>query len=270
MDVDGAYARVRSWGMQQGAGRAMWVWSVEPPGAIVEFAERRSIDELFVHVPWNVGAPDVAPLARLVEMAHARGLRTSALGGAPGWLDDPDGVVDRWLRPLVATNLFDRLHLDIEPAGELPDFTASVVERFVAVVRAVAEARPAGWPLELDVRFWYPEVPAGDGDLTSALVDLVDAVTVLSYRNRTAGPDGSVALAQPTVAIAAAAGKSVRVGQETACVGTAPHERKQTFHGHRRIDLETAMIRIDAAFAGLNTYTGTAVHDWHWYRQLRD
>ena len=47
------------------------------------------------HVPWNVGAPDVAPLARLVEMAHARGLRTSALGGAPGWLDDPDGVVDR-------------------------------------------------------------------------------------------------------------------------------------------------------------------------------
>jgi hypothetical protein len=248
----------------------MWVWSVESPGAIVEFAERRGLDELFVHVPWNVGAPDVAPLARLVEMAHARGLRTSALGGAPGWLDDPDGVVDRWLRPLVATNLFERLHLDIEPAGELPDFTASVVERFVAVVRAVAEARPAGWPLELDVRFWYPAVPAGDGDLTSALVDLVDAVTVLSYRNRTAGPDGSIALAQPTVAIAAAAGKSVRVGQETKFVGTAPHEHKQTFHGHRHVDLETAMIRIDAAFAGLNTYTGTAVHDWHWYRQLRD
>ena len=251
----------------------MWVWIVDSPEAIVEFAERRGLDELFVHVPWDVGAPDVARLARLVEMAAARGLRTSALGGAPGWVDDPDGVVDRWLRPLVATNLFDRLHLDIEPVDELPGFTASVVERFVEVVRAVAEARPPGWSLELDVRFWYPEVPAGDGDLTSALVDLVDlvdAVTVLSYRNRTTGPDGSVALAERTVAIAAAARTLVRVGQETAYVGTAPHERKQTFHGQRRIDLEAAMSRIDAAFAGFDTYTGTAVHDWHWYRRLRD
>lgn len=248
----------------------MWVWRVDTPGAIVEFAERRSVDELFVHVPWNVGPPAVARLARLVEMAHARGLRTSALGGAPGWIDDPDGVVDRWLRPLVATDLFDRLHLDIEPAHELSDFTAPVVDRFVGMVRAVTKARPPGWPLELDVRFWYPQVPAGDGDLTSALVELADAVTVLSYRNRTAGPDGSVALALRTVTIAAAAGKSVRVGQETAYVGTAPDERKQTFHGHRRSDLDAAMTRIDAAFAGFPAYAGTAVHDWHWYRQLRD
>ena len=79
-------------------------------------------------------------------MAHAHGLRTSALGGASGWLDDPDGVVEWWLRPLVATGLFDRLHLDIEPAGVLADLTAPVVQRFVAVVRTVAEARPAGWP----------------------------------------------------------------------------------------------------------------------------
>jgi hypothetical protein len=150
----------RSWGMQQGAGRAMWVWSVESPGAIVEFAERRSLDELFVHVPWNVGAPDVAPLARLVEMAHPRGLRTSALGGAPGWLDDPEASSIGGCSRSWATNLFDRLHLDIEPAGELPDFTASVVERFVAVVRAVAEARPEGWPLAWMLGWWFRTVVA--------------------------------------------------------------------------------------------------------------
>jgi len=255
--------------MQHRPSRAMWVWSVESPAAIIEFARRCGLAELFVHVPWNVGPPEVVRLARLVEMAHAEGLQTSALGGATGWLDDPGGVINRWLRPLVATNLFDRLHLDIEPEIALSEFTTSVVERFVAVVRAIAEAKPAGWPLELDVRFWYPDVAAGNGDLTSALVSLVDAVTVLSYRNRTAGPDGSVALARRTVAIAAAAGKSVRVGQETAFLGTAPHERKQTFHGLRRIELDTAITRIDAAFADFDTYAGTAVHDWHWYRQLR-
>ncbi len=59
----------------------MWVWSVGSPAAIIEFARRRGLAELFVHVPRNVGAPDVVRLARLVEMAHAEGLRTSALGG---------------------------------------------------------------------------------------------------------------------------------------------------------------------------------------------
>ena len=247
----------------------MWVWSVESPAAIVEFARRRGLAELFVHVPWNVGAPDVVRLARLVDMAHAEGLRTSALGGAPGWLDDPDGVIDRWLRPLVATNLFDRLHLDIEPEVALSEFTTSVVERFVAVVGAVAEARPAGWPLELDVRFWYPDVAAGDGDLTSALVlargcrDRAQLPQPDRRPRRIGGPGPAHRGHRRSCGHVGAGRAGDRV------LGDGAHERKQTFHGLRRIELETAITRIDAAFAGVDTYAGTAVHDWHWYRQLR-
>ena len=143
-----------------------------------------------------------------------------------------------------------------------------MVDRFVAVVRAIAESTPDGIPVEADVRFWYPEVPAGDRDLTSTLVSIVEAVTVLSYRNVTAGTDGSVALAQPTAKIAAAARRRVRVGQETIDLGSRPDQRKQTFHGRPLAELESAMGDLDRAFGGQPGYAGTAIHDWRGYQRV--
>lgn len=250
-------------------GRAAWVWRVDDPDALVTFAAARRLDELFVHVPVRVDThPELPNLGRLARAAHARGIRVAALGGDPGWLDDPAAVVTEWLAPALGTGLFDGVHLDVEPHLTAPSASRPMVDRFVAVVRGVAESVPIGIPLEADVRFWYPDVPAGGRDLMSTLAPIVDAVTVLSYRNRTSGRDGSVALTSPTARIVAAAGRRFRVGQETVDLGPDPAERKQTFYGRPREELETAMGIIDNAFGAMLGYVGTAVHDWRGYQRL--
>ena len=97
-------------------GRATWVWQVDDPDELVGFASRRGLGELFVHVPVRVdGHRDLPRLVRLARAAHGRGIRLAALGGDPGWLDDPAAVATEWLTPALGTGLFDGVHLDIEP-----------------------------------------------------------------------------------------------------------------------------------------------------------
>ena len=250
--------------------RASWVWTVEAPDEIIEFATQVGLDELFVHVPWAVDVdPARAPIVQLASAARQRGIRVAALGGAPEWVDDPAAVVSGWLNPALALGVFEAVHLDVEPDFTDIDGGSLVVERFLALVRLIATSMPDGLELEADVRFSYPEIPAGDTDLASQLLAIVDAVTVLSYRNTTGGDDGSIALTRPTARLATAAGRGFRVGQETLDLGSAPNQRKQTFHGRPRAELEAAMSSIDASFGGSAAYLGAAVHDWRGYRQLR-
>lgn len=252
------------------AGRAAWVWQLDAVDEIVAFAAERGLDELFVHVPCRVDShPDLVGYVRLANAAHALGIRVTALGGDADWLDDPAAVVSSWLQPALGTGLFDGIHLDIEPNVEAGT-PSPVVGRFVATVHAIAESTPPDHALEADVRFWYPRVPAGDVDLTSKLIAIVDAVTVLSYRTRTTGTDGSVALTRPTARIATAANRRLRIGQETRPLGPDPDGRKQTFHGRPRSDLERAMDVLDGTFGWLDGYLGVAVHDWRGYAALAD
>ena len=96
--------------------RAMWVWTADDPASVVAFARGRGVTRLFVAVPPQVtSSPDLPRLQQLSAQARAAGMQVDALGGDPGWVDDPTWAVDRWLRPAVATGLFTGLHVDVEP-----------------------------------------------------------------------------------------------------------------------------------------------------------
>jgi len=76
-----------------------------------------------------------------------------------GSVDGPDQLALHVAHVIQSGTGFG-LHLDIEP-----DLTGRpVVDRFVAVVRAVAESVPSDIPLEADVRFWSRDVSAGERD----------------------------------------------------------------------------------------------------------
>src|SRR5687767_15167511 len=97
-------------------GRAMWVWDTSTPEATVEFAVAHGVTQLYAAVPLRVDtSPLMAQLTRLVTSARAAGLRVDALGGDPGWVDDPAWVVRTWLQPALATGLFTGVHVDVEP-----------------------------------------------------------------------------------------------------------------------------------------------------------
>jgi hypothetical protein len=254
------------------AARALWVWDTSDPQAVVTLATSRGIGQLYAAVPPHVdSSPKLAELEELVALADSAGLRVDALGGDPGWVDNPAWVATSWLEPALATGLFTGVHVDIEPYTT-PAWTKNrkaVVKKYLATLDTL-HAAAAGTPIEADIPFWFDEVAANGSTLDREIMRRTEAVTVMAYRNRADGPDGTIALASAEVAAGAALGRQVRIGQETNFLGTDPTEAKQTFHGMTLTQMETQLALVRDAFAASPAFAGLAIHDALGYRAVTD
>jgi hypothetical protein len=252
------------------APRAMWVWDTSDPASVVTLATSRGIGQLYAAVPPNVGtSPQLSQLRRLAELADAAGLRVDALGGDPGWVDNPTWVVNSWLKPALATGLFTGVHVDIEPYAT-PAWTTNrkaVVKRYLATLDSLRTAAGAT-PLEADIPFWYDEVATNGSTLDRETMRRTTGVTVMAYRNLADGVDGSIALSAHEVRAGADLGRAVRIGQETTFLGTDPTEVKQTFHGQTLAQMESQLGAITSAYAASPSFVGLAIHDAGGYASI--
>ncbi|KRE54895.1 hypothetical protein [Phycicoccus sp. Soil748] len=254
------------------APRAMWVWDTSDPESVVALATTRGIGQLYAAVPPNVGtSPQLAQLRRLVELADEAGLRVDALGGDPGWVDNPTWVVNSWLKPALATGLFTGVHVDIEPYTTAAWTTnrKAVVKRYLSTLDTLRTAAGTA-PIEADIPFWYDEIAANGSTLDRETIRRTTAVTVMAYRNLADGVDGSIALSANEIQAGADLGRQVRIGQETTFLGTDPTEVKQTFFGQGLTQMESQLSRITAAYAGSPSFAGLAVHDAAGYAAVTD
>lgn len=248
---------------------ATWVWDEPAPGELAAWARAAGVRDLFVATPVHwAGTPRLS----WIRDVHARlggrvGLQ--ALGGDPGWLDEP-GEARTWLQTTQAAALFDRVHLDLEPWGHpgWDDDREDVVRRYLMVLEELVTTSVL--PVEVDVPFWLHEVqvPPGDeprvpdrGRLLDAVLDLVPAVTVLAYRRVASGPDSITELARPTVLASRGRGRHCRVGLETRDLRPHPMADKQTFFGRPRAELDEAMAEVEVLLGGWSGWGGLAVHD---------
>jgi hypothetical protein len=245
------------------AERAMWVWDTSDPQAVVTLATSRGIGQLYAAVPPHVeSSPKLAELQQLVALADAAGLRVDALGGDPGWVDNPTWVVTNWLQPTLATGLFTGVHVDIEPytTSAWTKNRKAVIKKYLTTLDTLRTAA-AGTPIEADIPFWFDEIAANGSTLDREIMQRTDGVAVMAYRNQAAGPDGTIALASAEVAAGAQLGRPVRIGQETNFLGTDPSEVKQTFHGMTLAQMESQLALVQDAFAASPAFAGLAIHD---------
>ena len=210
------------------AERAMWVWDTSNPQAVLTLATSRGIGQLYAAVPPHVDrSPKLAELQQLVALADAAGLRVDALGGGPGWVDDPAWVVTNWLQPALATGLFTGVHVDIEPYTT-PAWTKhrkAVVKKYLTTLDTLRTAA-AGTPIEADIPFWFDEIAANGSTLDREIMRRTDAVAVMAYRNHVDGPDGTIALASAEVAAGAQLGG--RCGSVRRRTSSAPTRRRSS------------------------------------------
>ncbi|NYG06307.1 hypothetical protein BJ986_000794 [Phycicoccus badiiscoriae] len=250
--------------------RAMWVWDTSDPQAVVSLATARGIGQLYAAVPAHVdSSPELAELQRLVALADVARVRVDALGGDPGWVDDPARVVTSWLQPALATGLFTGVHVDIEPYTT-PAWTKNrraVITRYLATLDRL-HAATAGAPIEADIPFWFDEVPANGSTLDREVMRRTEAVAVMAYRNHADGPDGTIAVASAGVAAGAQLGRPVRIGQETNDLGVEPTEVKQTFHGMTLAQMDSQLSLVRDAFSGSPAFAGLAIHDSRGYAAI--
>ena len=245
------------------AERAMWVWDTSDPQAVVSLATARGIGQLYAAVPPHAeSSPRLAELRQLVALADAAGLRVDALGGDPGWVDNPAWVVSNWLQPALATGLFTGVHVDIEPytTAAWTKNRKAVIKKYLTSLDTLRTAA-AGTPVEADIPFWFDEIAANGSTLDREIMRRTDAVAVMAYRNRADGPDGTIALASAEVVAGEQLGRPVRIGQETNFLGTDPTEVKQTFDGMTLTQMDTQLALVQDAFAGSPAFAGLAIHD---------
>ena len=226
------------------------------------WAVRHGVQELFLGV-----RPDIAPVSdvrwarEIVKAAHAAEISVSALGGDKEWVDHPERALG-WARAVCAMQVFDGVHVDVE-AWDRSDWVerrAEVVAGYVDVLRRLAATCPLR--LEVDLAFWLHEVrTASDTPLDEAVLRLVDAVTLLSYRNVPTGPDSIVEVGRTSLATADRLGIPCRLAVETNDLGPDPVQRKQTFFGRGHPAMVSALEVVDAEASRVAAYAGIAVHD---------
>jgi hypothetical protein len=186
-----------------------------------------------------------------------------ALGGDPSWVTDQPAAL-AWRRTVDALGLFHGVHLDIEPyllAGWTTGRDA-LVASFLALLDRMREADS---PVEADVPFWYATVPVGTDNLADAVLDRVDALTVMSYRDTAIGDNSTVAVAADLLRRASAAAKPLRLGAET---GDLPGCAHCTFHGDSATQLSRALSQVDTAARRFPSFAGIAVHDYQTWREM--
>ncbi|WP_323101101.1 hypothetical protein [Intrasporangium sp. YIM S08009] len=255
--------------------RAMWVWDTSTPAATIDLAVSTGIDQLFVAVPPNITTSSQLPAIKdLVGRARAAGIRVDALGGDPGWVDNPSWVVTYWLKPAKSAGLFTGIHIDVEPYSTSAWTTdrPTVVAKYLTLLDKL-KANAGTYPIEADIPFWFNEIPAtASGGSASSLdreiMKRTAGVTVMSYRNTATGPDGTLDIAAGALAAGASLGKPVRLGQETNYLGSSTVDTKQTFFGWTRTDMEVQLAQVVSGASAQPTFAGLAIHDASGYAAM--
>lgn len=245
--------------------RAMWVWD-GPSQAVIDFSLQRGVDRLFLNAP--PGFSDDATFDSFLANAHQAGLEVYALAGDPSWAKRSRPFM-QWVDEVVDHGGFDGLAPDVEPYA-LPDWNnkkrrPKVISSYLSALDG-ARSRAGGLPLVPAVPFWWdePEFAVKGSLLIDEVLNRVDGIAVMAYRDTAQGPNGIIALAGYEVAAATAAGKSAIIGVET-----APNSLDYvTFFEEGNAVMETVLAEVSAHWVSSAGYWGNAIHHYGSYVSL--
>jgi hypothetical protein len=233
----------------------MWFWEfgdcledASLCGRAFDFARSHGVGTVYGQVRYkcedggNCALEQPARLRAILRDAAERGLRIQALDGAPEYalarfhaqVKSTVDAILRFNRQGAPDQRFSGIHFDIEPYLLL-GFGGSARDRILReylvlnrdVARQIAEAGKDRIEFGADIPFWYdeasvngknPYVVSFNGktqDVSHHLIDMLDSVTLMDYRNSAPGSDGIVAHAAGEMSYATKAGKRVRIGVET-------------------------------------------------------
>lgn len=263
--------------------------STDASDALFDFCTKRHITDLF----WQVHFEKLEDGGRtlknadqtrtFIQRAHARSLRIHALFGDPSHaLRAKHAIVFASVDGIIAFNHegppdahFDGVHLDIEPHG-LPQWKKAdiaqkcdLLGQFVEVNhQAVSRAHAADPALiyGVDIVFWLDKTtPEGKSaypvtfegvtkDAAKHLLDCVDHVAIMSYRDTAEGKNGIISLVSQTIAYADTTKAKVFVGAKMADIGP----KMEGFYGRTETQMMASLKAVDDTYTSHPGYAGLA------------
>ncbi len=235
---------------------AIWAWE-GPQQAVLDTAIEEDFETVFLYAP--PGFSTDPSYALFIADATEAGVAVWALAGEPFWSNDSEPF-EAWVDEATESGLFAGLAPDVEPWAlprwEDEDRQAEIIANYLEGLAAVSGRTHL--PINAAVPFWFDGVDQLDGTtLIESVMQHVDAVTVLAYRDAAAGPDGIVDIARGELAYGAANDVAVMVAVETAEVSPT----KITFAEEGRSAMFDELEVVEEAFAGEAAFAGLAVHD---------
>lgn len=239
--------------------RAMWVWGA-PEAAVVDFAVAKGVNTIYLHAPPGFSS-DTAHASFLLD-AHDEGLQVYAMAGDPVWAKKPAPMY-RWVAEVVDHGGFDGVIVDVEPYLHSDWASSRSQSRLIdKYLRGLDRARAltGSLPFVAAVPFWFDDAAYDrNGEpLVGAVLDRVDGIVVMAYRDHADGADGIIEHASGEVALAASKGKSAVVGVETGQTGLD----KTTFAEEGEGAMEAALVATAAALGASTGFGGVSIHHY--------
>lgn len=236
----------------------MWVWDADPLFSdtgrreFLEFCVQQGIATAWIQVGALPGARlrQAADWQRLLAEAHRVGIAIHALDGAPEFvLPHRHADVMNLVEAVIAFNReapadarFAGIHLDNEPyllpGWHEPAARERLLGQFLDLNARIRDAVTRAGRMEfgVDIPFWWQARDAETGEAIGAvtfrgqrkaasyhLLDLVDNVGIMDYRNVAEGRDGLIAHARDLLLYADGARARIFVGVEISRSEDAPY-----------------------------------------------
>lgn len=269
----------------------MWVWDArivgqpQTRGKLFNFCKRHRIGTLYLSA-FHLDPPLEEAYRRFNRLAHAQGIAVHALGGDPRWGQPRyHSIPLQWVKEIGVLNAkvpaeerFDGIHTDVEVyllskawderPGELLGGYLDLTARIAETLRQEKKLLLFG----VDVPFWFDDDPnyriLWRGSVkppSHHVLDTVDSITVMAYRNFAEGTDGTIRLVSLELNYADKIGKKVVVGQETQ-EGLVPDY--VTFGGTSCAELHRELKKVKNALGDRPSFGGIAFHHYESFRKL--
>lgn len=269
----------------------MWVWdarivtTADSRTRLLDFCRKHKVGVLYLSA-YDLRSPMDDAYREFNRQAHRVGISVQALAGDPRWgnpryhhvaLDWAERVI-RFNRGGAAPERFDGLHADIEVYllskswKERPEFLLGGYLDLNAEIMQRLRAGEGGLTYAVDIPFWFDDDTAyrilWDGAIkvpAQHVLDTVDGVTVMAYRNFAEGNDGTVYLISKELHYGEEVGKRIVVGQETQ---KNLYPAYVTFGGTSCRELRREMEKIERTVGHRASFGGFAIHHYESFRDL--
>jgi len=269
----------------------MWVWDArvasdaQARSRLLKFCKRHRVDTLYLSA-YDLRPPMEERYRQFNRLAHQSGITVHALAGDPRWgKPQYHHVPLEWVASFRRFNAaapkperFDGLHTDVEVyllTKTWKEQPAMLLGGYLDLNAKIAAEMGSGADRALfgvDIPFWFDDDPAyrisWHGSVKAPaqhVLDTVDSVTVMAYRNFAEGEDGTVHLVSLEINYADRIGKPVVIGQETQENLYPPYV---TFGGTSCDALHREMDKIEGVFGKRPSFGGFALHHYDSYRKL--
>ncbi|GIO31242.1 MULTISPECIES: hypothetical protein [Paenibacillus] len=261
--------------------RGTYIWEanqvLQNGQEILDFAKEKKLNWLYVRL--DLQQPFSA-YRTFVKEASAAGIEVHAMGGHPVWALQESrpkmmklvNYVKDYNRAVNGDERFHGIHLDIEPYV-LPEWKTDdkrVISEWTSNLDAFVTELKKDSHLQasMDLAVWLDKykVPGDDVSLSKWMIQRMDHVSLMAFRNSAAGSNGIAGVSKEEIGFANELGKPILISVEMKENDEGAHI---SFFEKGAEYMEGELAKLPELFSNSPSYTGNVVHAYDYWRNAK-